>query len=323
MQKDEILKELEKHDNTVLSFPDRGPWGNDKYRGNCSGWIIASLVDRYNVKSLAEVFAGSGTGYDVAKDMKIKYTGIDLNPNPTREGIIPMDILDESITLPDGFYSADLCFMHPPYPGINNIRYSNVMWKDKEDRLASRDIQNMDFAKGMKAVNRSIARAYSAIPKGAFQAILVGDIRKNGKFYSMGSNLVLPGEQIQILIKIQHNTVSGRNGISYGNKHRNFYLTAHEFIYIVKKPSGYEICFLLPQKHMTDIRDTNATWKDVVAAALKKLGGSASLSDIYSELRGHKKAESNHYPEAKIRQTLQAYNIFTPLGDGKWSLLTA
>ena len=36
---------------------------------------------------MAEVFAGSGTTYDVCKDMNVAYTGIDLNPNPPRNGI--------------------------------------------------------------------------------------------------------------------------------------------------------------------------------------------------------------------------------------------
>lgn len=49
MKKEEILKVVRSNEGTVLSFPDRGPWGNNRYRGNCSGYIHAFLIDQYNV----------------------------------------------------------------------------------------------------------------------------------------------------------------------------------------------------------------------------------------------------------------------------------
>lgn len=94
MEKEKIIQELQKHDSTILNFPDRGPWGSSSYRGNCSGWIHAFLVWKYQVTKMAELFAGSGTGYDVAKDMGIAYSGADLNPIPVRPGICPGLILD-------------------------------------------------------------------------------------------------------------------------------------------------------------------------------------------------------------------------------------
>ena len=107
MTKAEILRELENHTGTILSFPERGPWGSSRYRGSCSGWIPAFFINKFHVSHMAEVFAGSGTTYDVCKDMNVVYTGIDLNPNPPRNGIQTMDILDDSMDLPDGFYHAD------------------------------------------------------------------------------------------------------------------------------------------------------------------------------------------------------------------------
>lgn len=32
MKKEEILKVVRSNEGTVLSFPDRGPWGNNRYR---------------------------------------------------------------------------------------------------------------------------------------------------------------------------------------------------------------------------------------------------------------------------------------------------
>lgn len=86
MNRNDIIARLQENDSTVLSFPDRGPWGDNRYRGNCSGWYQAFLIWKYKVHKMAELFSGSGTGYDVAKDMGIDYVGADLNPNPVRPG---------------------------------------------------------------------------------------------------------------------------------------------------------------------------------------------------------------------------------------------
>ena len=310
MNKEEIFKKVaQMADGTVLSFPDRGTWGSAKWRGNFSGWIPASLIYRYNAKSVSEIFAGGGTTSDLCKDLAIPYCGIDLNPEPVRENIIAMDILDESVDLPDAFYSADLQVLHPPYPCINHVQYANGMWKDTKG-VSSKDIQEMSWEQGMKAVNRSIMRGYSAMPTGAYQATVVGDIRRkvNGKtvFKSMLAEMCIPGEMVQILVKMQHNTVSGRENV-YGNNNRNFFLIEHEFIVVIKKPSGYEIAFSIPRKYVSDIRDSfsTATWKDVVVSVLKKLGKKVSLDEIYSEIEPHKKAQLNSHWREKVRQTLQ------------------
>lgn len=88
MNRRDIERVLETKDQSVLDFPDRGIWGDNRYRGNCSGWIQAFLIWKYQVKKMAELFAGSGTGSDVCRDMGVSYIGADLNPNPVRK-ILP------------------------------------------------------------------------------------------------------------------------------------------------------------------------------------------------------------------------------------------
>lgn len=207
MTKAEILRELANHTGTILSFPERGPWGSNHYRGSCSGWIPAFFINKFHVSHMAEVFAGFGTTYDVCKDMNVAYTGIDLNPNPPRRGIQTMDILDDSMDLPDGFYHADMVFLHPPYPSINGIHYSGVMWKDTIG-CAKNDIQEMDFETGMNAINHAMMRAYNALPAGSYEVCLVGEIRSKGQYRSMYQNLVIPGTMQQNYIKVQHNCMS-------------------------------------------------------------------------------------------------------------------
>lgn len=228
-----------------------------------------------------------------------------------------MDILDYTKDLPDGFYQSDLQILHPPYPGINDIHYSNHMWKG-DSRSISADIQEMPWEKGMHAVNQAMMRGYAAMPKGAYQAVVVGDIRQKGIFRSMLTNLTLPGEQVQVLIKKQHNTSSGRK---YYANHKFFFIE-HEYIVITKKPSGYEIAFVVPQHYTMDIRDSqSATWKDVVYAVLRQLGTSVYLDKIYEEIEPHKKAQGNPHWKAKVRQTLQMLaktGSATHVAYGKW-----
>lgn len=112
MEKQDILKVVRANEGTVLSFPDRGPWGNNRYRGNCSGYIHAFLIDQYNVNYMAEMYAGGGTGYDVCKDMQVKYVGADINPVPVRPDIYVCNALVDEI--PEEFSEADFVFQHIP-----------------------------------------------------------------------------------------------------------------------------------------------------------------------------------------------------------------
>ena len=317
MNRDEIIRAVSAADNTVLSFPTRGPWGSSSYRGNCSGFIPAYFIWKYNAKSVAEIFAGSGTTSDVCKDMGVAYKGIDLNPNPTRSDIITMNILDDSMELPDEFYSADMCFLHPPYPSINNVHYSTGMWKGNAQQI-SQDIQEMSWEKGMQAVNHAIMRGYNALQPGAYEIVLVGEIRSKGQYRSMMADLIRPTALHQTFVKLQHNCVSDRGGNTYSNSDRA--LTGHEMIAVFKKPSGYEIAYVVPHEYKLDIRDSQmATWKDVLSSVMRKLGREATLEEIYAEVENNKKAQSNPNWKAKVRQTLQ-YGCYRNTQRGCWAM---
>ena len=64
---------------SVVSYPDRGSYGNNKYRGNCSGRLIADLIDQYKLHSLSDYMVGGGTTEDVCKVKNIPGTFLDLN----------------------------------------------------------------------------------------------------------------------------------------------------------------------------------------------------------------------------------------------------
>ena len=302
------------NDSTVLSFPDRGPWGDSKYRGNCSGWYQAFLIWKYKVKKFAELFAGSGTGYDVAKDMEINYIGADLNPLAVRPGIICVNAVTDPV--PVEFANADFVFMHPPYGAEIKIPYAGSMYPDPTGILSKSDLGQMPWDKFMVSLNQIVMRYFSAMEGGARMGILMGDVRRKG-LHSMLTDIVKPGELEQVIIKMQHNTCSG--GRSYSSK--NFVPIVHEYILVLKKTFPYILDFQVPLKKKLDVRDSNsATWRDVVFAVLKKLGKNASLASIYSEIEGHAKAEKNPHWRDKVRQVLQMYPDFVSESRGIWSL---
>lgn len=320
MDKREILRKLQENDSTILSFPERcNQWGDSHYRGNCSGWIHAFLLWKYQVKKLAELFSGSGTGYDVCKDMGIDYVGADLNPTPVRNGILTVNAITDEV--PEEFMDADFLFMHPPYSNVCRISWAGKAYSDESGLLKKSDLGNMNWEPFIKVLNSIIMKYYSSMMNGAKMAVLMGDVRRNGRFYSMLTDIVKPGSLEQVIIKAQHNTHSEFSNVNYN--HKRFVPITHEYIMVIKKVLPYLIDFQLSIKHQLDIRDScSATWKDVVYAVMQKLGGKATLSEIYQEINGHKKCENNPHWKEKIRQILQQYSCFYSQKQGVWELNT-
>ena len=310
MERKAIETVLEQCDSTVLSFPDRGNcWGNNRYRGNCSGWVQAILIWKYRIKKMAELFAGGGTGSDVAHDMGIEYIGADLNPDPTRDDILVVDAIHDEV--PDEFRDADMVFAHPPYGAEINIPYAGSMYKDPTGELSKCDLGQMPWKQFMATLNKVVMKYYSAMAPGAYMSILMGNVRRKGHYYSMLNDIVKPGELVQTMVKVQHNCTSGSR--TYAN--RNFFPTDHEDILVIKKPGGYIITFKAPVEKEMDIRDSKAaTWKDVVMSVLNRLGSNASLGEIYREIDGHEKCRTNPHWQAKVRQTLQYFAQNTARG---------
>jgi len=57
-----------------------------------------------------------------------------------------------------------------------------------------------------------------------------------------------------------------------------------------------------------DLRECEkVTWRDVVHAALEKLGGTATRDSLLEEVKKHKKAKNNNHLREKLRQVLQMY----------------
>jgi hypothetical protein len=279
---------------SIVSYPDRGQGGNNKYRGNCSPLLLEDLFLQFKPKQISDYMVGGGTTEDVAKKMGIHSNCYDLNRG---FDLMTMDIPERPENI----------FWHPPYADI--VTYSDVMYKagdiiqaygfDPRKSDLSRIEKWDDF---VKALNYCMMKQFVALQKGGRMAVLVGDIKKKGKLYSMIFELVKPGTLENVVVKAQHNCWS--DGVHYSGK--PFIPIVHEYMLIIRKDAPLIFEVQQTKKRMVDVRELkNATWRDIVAAVIEDLGGEAPLSKIYEAVLSFKRAEDYPTIEEKIRQTVR------------------
>ncbi len=295
---------------SILSFPERGKWGKSSWRGNASGHIYQTLFNQYkNVKSFCDPMVGSGTSVEVAKELGIEAYGLDLHSgfNALRHSI--RDTIGKEV---------DLCHSHPPYSTI--FRYSSEVWGDSphpDDLSWATDHE--DFHEKMHLV---LMNQREATKPGGMYGTLIGDLRKDGKYISLQAECLtrMPSEElVSVLIKAQHNTVSGRN--TYSNmKHIGI---THEYLLLWQKPKS-PLSLLIDLSAMANhqAKRLQGVWKTIVAHAMISLGGKASLNDLYQKISedAPDKLKNNENWQAKVRQILQITPKFNSVERGVWAL---
>ncbi len=182
---------------SVVSYPQRcSAWGVASYRGNCDGRLLKDLLLRYKVASCADPMEGSGTSRDVVeglnryKNKGIRYWGGDL-----RTGF---DLTRQE--LPGRF---DFVWIHPPYWNI--VRYGS----------GSADLSNCeDYERFRELLMACLRRCYEALELGGRLAVLIGDVRRQGRYFAIVKDVLnFPYGQLRsIIIKLQHHCTSDRKG---------------------------------------------------------------------------------------------------------------
>ena len=204
---------------SVVSYPDRGPWGNSCYRGNCSGHLVKDLVLRFKCQSVFDPAEGSGTVRDVVSGInryltkEINYEGRDLK--------MGWDILTGP--LPEKQF--DLVWYHPPYYDI--IRYSD----DSKDLSNCRNLEDFEAR-----LNQSVERLYQSVRNGGVLAVLIGDKRKRGSYYPLFKTLLTNrkiGQLRAIIIKVQHNCRSSQR--QYRSQSPFLIPIRHEYCLVFEK----------------------------------------------------------------------------------------
>ncbi len=297
---------------SIVSYPERGEGGNNRYRGNCSPKLIEDLIGFFKPQEICDYMCGSGTTRDAAQKCGIKSHIYDLHSG--------FDLLNSEIRERPQFI-----FWHPPYWDI--IKYSDVMYKASEvESKYGYDPRKFDLSriqdwdKFVEVMNYAMMKQFAALEKGGRMAVLMGDIKKKGKLYSMLSEIIKPGTAENILIKAQYNCFSDNTQYS-----GSFIPILHEYVLIVRKDNPLMIPIITTKKLELDIRDMHgATWRDIVAAVLEDEGRSVPLSVLYEKIEPYKKARQNQWWKEKVRQTLQLYpEHFESTQRGMWQLKRA
>jgi len=293
---------------SIVSYPERGVGGNNAYRGNCSPKLIEDLIKHFNLQEVCDYMAGSGTTRDAAENMGIKSKIYDLHSG--------FDLLNHEI--PE---RPQYIFWHPPYHDI--VVYSGNIYDSKQvqnrygyDPTVSDLSRIPSWEEFIKALNYCMMKQFSALEKGGRMAVLLGDIKKRGKLYSMLFELIKPGTVENVIIKLQHNCFSDNTRYS-----GRFIPILHEYVLLIKKDAPLIYPIMLTYTRDGDVRDmSGSTWRDIVAAVLEDLHGEVRLEQIYERVENHKRAQTQTHWREKVRQTLGAYpDIFRSPRRGVWA----
>jgi hypothetical protein len=197
------LYEEDKGMCSVVSYPNRGPWGDSRYRGNCSGHLVKDLILRFKCQSVFDPAEGSGTVRDVVTGInKYRNKNIYFEGRDLKKG---WDIL--TCELPEKQF--DMVFYHPPYHNI--IKYSD----DPKDLSNCHTIEEFE-----RKLNQSTEKLFQTIKPGGIIAILIGDKRKNGQYYPLLRTLLTNqniGQLKAVIIKLQYNCSSDNRTYSSNN----------------------------------------------------------------------------------------------------------
>ena len=199
-----------KLESSVVSYEDRGHWGNSRFRGNTSGHIVVDLLDTFVPETVLDPMEGSGTTREVCEEYPaVEYFGYDLARG---HNLLDPATQEEMRTdLPSG---VDLIFWHPPY--WNMIRYHEDNPNDFAFGSYPMFLNRMEH--GMVFLAKLLnGRKTSRL------AILMGDLRSAGVYYWIPRDICNPSALSRaglavdsVVIKKQNNVKSDRN--QYGGR---------------------------------------------------------------------------------------------------------
>jgi hypothetical protein len=169
-------------------------------------------------------------------------------------------------------------------------------------------------------LNQASYRIYETLRQGGRLAILVGDLRRRGKFYPIQRDMRWYGEPESLIIKAQHNMRSNRR--SYSGR---FVAIVHEYLVITRKPEAWVVPLRVTMIKRSDTSRWNGvTWQSIVRGALERIGGQADLPDLYQAISVHARArqadQSGTDWQAIVRRELQERPHFRRLSRGRWAL---
>jgi len=181
---------------------------------------------------------GSGTTLVEAKLLNRNAVGVDINPQSVSisETNLQFQCETNSKIFTRNGNAADLHFikdsridficMHPPYAKI--IRYSKGI---------DGDISLLGVEAFLDEMQKVAKEAYRVLKKRKMCAVMIGDVRKNGKVIPLGFRMMEDFLRVgfvnkEIIIKEQNNC---RSTDYWEKQNNNFLLLAHEYIFVFQK----------------------------------------------------------------------------------------
>ena len=299
---------------SIVSYPDRGSYGRNSYRGNCSGKLIKDIIDQYKLRGLSDFMVGSGTTEDVVRETGLRGTFADLNRG---FDMMTMDVPER----------AENIFWHPPYHDM--VVYSNSQYKAADveratglsaDTILADDLSRCaSWEEFVKKMNHCMLKQFAALEKGGRMFTLVGDMKRRGKLFSMILDLVKPGTVENIIIKAQHNCWSARQEYS-----GTFVPIVHEYLLVTRKDTGLIVPVSYGMNAEYDMRRfASQSWRDLVFSIIQENGGQMSLQKLYDAVKDSTKAKANQHWQEKVRQTVQNIKHFIRTERGCYALAPA
>jgi len=249
-------KDYSPEKSTVWSFPDRGNWATHKgnYRGNWSPYIPRNLILNFTKEGdwVLDQMVGSGTTLVECKLLGRNAIGVDINRDAimVARDRLNFDItsLFETLPMPQiKTYvgdarnlnevkndSIDLIAFHPPYANI--VGYTKQ--KVKGDLSNIRKIG--DYIEEMRKVAEE---SFRVLKPGKYCSLLIGDTRRRTHYVPVAFRILETFLEVGFIlkedvIKLQWNTTITRE--RWLNRNKNFYLIAHEHLFIFRKPGREE-----------------------------------------------------------------------------------
>lgn len=201
-----------------------------------------NLILRYSRENdwILDQFLGSGTTLIEAKLLGRNALGVDINPESIQ--LSNQNLKFESQKHSKIFTklgnarklqfikseSIDLICTHPPYANI--VKYSESI----ED-----DLSHLDYDNFLVAMKEVAAESHRVLKTGKMCAFMIGDIRKQSYVKPLGMDTMKLFEGAgfrlkEIIIKEQHNC---RSTGYWKEKQINFFMLAHEYIFVLEKIS--------------------------------------------------------------------------------------
>ncbi|MBK9459127.1 MAG: DNA methylase [Sphingobacteriales bacterium] len=214
---------------TLWDFPTQNygktPHGNNKYNGVTPAFIVWNLLNRYTKEDdlVIDPMCGSGTTIDVAKELKRRVIGYDIN-------IVRNDVVyNDARHLPLENESVDFIFIDPPYS--DNIKYSG-----SDQCIGKISCEKQEFFEELEKV---IIEIHRTLKQGKVMALLIGDQWIKKKFTPTGfltyQILQKYFETIDLVCVTRHNQTSNTDVWHNRAREFNFYLRGFKYLFIMKK----------------------------------------------------------------------------------------